>query len=51
MHRDLACPEHLRLCTGRRRRIYTTAKEGLLEYIKQYPWVYQDKMAIYLEEE
>jgi transposase len=48
---DLDRPEHLRLRTGRRHRLHTAAKEGLLEYIKQYPWVYQDEMAIYLEEE
>jgi transposase len=44
-------PPHLRLPTGRPRRIHTAAIESLLEFQKQNPWVYQDEMAIFLEEE
>jgi transposase len=44
-------PVYLRLPLGRPRRIHTAAIEGLLEYQKQNPWVYQDEMAMFLEEE
>jgi hypothetical protein len=42
---------HLRLPTGRPRRLHSAAVDSLLEYQKQNPWVYQDEMAIFLEEE
>ncbi len=51
IHGSLNRPPHLCLRTGRRRRIHTAAVESLLEYIKQNPWVYQDEMVIFLEEE
>lgn len=44
-------PPHLRLPTGRPRRLHSAAVESLLEYQKQNPWVYQDEMAMFLDEE
>jgi predicted transcriptional regulator len=44
-------PQHLHLPKGRPRRIHTAAVNSLLEYQKQNPWIYQDEMAIFLEEE
>ena len=51
MYGTIDRPPHLRLPIGRPRRIHSTAVESLLEYQRQNPWVYQDEMAIFLEEE
>jgi Arginine repressor, DNA binding domain len=51
MYGSLNRPAHLRLRTGRRRRIHAAAVQSLLEYIKQNPWVYQNEMVLFLDEE
>jgi transposase len=51
MYGAIDWPAHLRLPTGQPRQIHSTAVDSLLEYQKQNPWVYQDEMAIFLEEE
>ena len=51
MYRAIDWPAHLHLPTRRLRRIHSAAVESLLEYKKQNPWVYQDEMVIFLEEE
>jgi hypothetical protein len=51
MYRTIDRPLHLCLPTGRLCRIHSAAVESLLEYQRQNPWVYQDEMAIFLEEE
>ena len=36
---------------GQLNRIHNAAAKALLEYIQPSPWVYQDEMALFLEEE
>ena len=50
MYGTIDRPLHLRLPTARPRRTHSAAVESLLEYQRQNPWVYQDEMAIFLEE-
>jgi transposase len=51
MYRAIDRPAHLHLPTGRPRQIHSAVVESLLEYKRQNPWVYQDEMVIFLEEE
>ena len=43
-------PPHPLPC-GRPRAIHAAAKNGVLEYVHQHPWIYQDELAKYLKEE
>jgi hypothetical protein len=36
---------------GRPRPIQTAAEQSLLEYIARCPWIYQDKIVLFLKEE
>ena len=36
---------------GRPRSIHTAAKNSVLEYVRQHPWIYQDELAMFLAEE
>jgi len=36
---------------GQPRPIHTAAEKSLLEYIVRCPWIYQDEMVLFLEEE
>ena len=36
---------------GRPRAVHTAAKNSVLKYIRQHPWIYQDELTIFLAEE